>query len=116
MGKKCNECERWEVGDKRCERCGESLVRCALCNPRRLCRLCEEMGFLSLSRAAIYLHETGVTGSPVHPQTLRRWIARGLLHCERWGRGPGGAMKLKRADLDAFEPPTPGARTGPRPR
>jgi hypothetical protein len=116
VGKVCVACENREVGKTTCERCGAPLARCALCNPRRLCRLCEELGFLPLSEAAIYLHKTGVTDAPVHPQTLRRWIKAGLLPCERWGRGPGGAMKLRRADLDAFEPPTPGARTGPRPR
>jgi hypothetical protein len=70
---------------------------------------------LSPAQAARWLHRTGKTAQVVYHQTLVRWARTGLLPCVRWGRGRGGGCWFAVADLEAFEPQTPGGRRG-RPR
>jgi len=58
--------------------------------------------------AAEYLFRESITAKRVSTQTMRRWIRKRILPAQR----AGNRWVIPKRALDAFVPPTPGARKG----
>ena len=69
------------------------------------------MDTLTVHEAIGYLCSIGKTDRPVHPNTFRRWQKDKLL--KPCATRP---YRFRKSDLDAFMPPTPGARPGQPPK
>ena len=106
---------------KGCTRCGAAMAYCPKCCSGYTVELCEGCilhggGWYRTRDAAQYLHMLGKTDQVVNVQTIRRWHHKGHLEGERFGGGKKGRLNFTRDVLDAFEPQTPGARTGQPPK
>lgn len=63
------------------------------------------------AEAAALLTERGVTaanGGPVRAETVKKWCERGRLPATKVGDTYRGEWRIKREDIEAFEPGTPG--------